>query len=516
MSDLISSLIDYLRTRPDTASIDTIETHISWVVLTGTQVYKIKKPVNLGFVDFTTLEKRRHFCFEELRLNKRLAPELYIDVVTLTRTGNAVCVNGEGEIVDYAVRLHQFDTHHQLDHLISDHQLRFEHIDQLAAIVADFHRSVERAPLTSDFGKPEIIHGAVKENFHHCLQLAVNEKKRLQHLQDWSNKEFDRLYGYLIQRKNDGFVRECHGDLHLGNITLFHGRVTPFDCIEFNPDFRWIDVISEIAFLVMDLISRGRQDMAMRFLNDYLTHTGDYKGLTGLRYYLVYRAMVRAKVEIIRADQIQDEQQRNLALSHFQHYIELADRFRRKKCPTLFITHGMSGSGKTTVVRELLKEIPAIHLRSDVERKRLYHLKPTDKSASAIEQGIYTREASGMTYDTLGKLAASLLNNGWNTVVDATFLKQPQRAAFQQLAEQSQARFLILDFTADPESLRQRVISRSQQKDAISEATLEILENQLESYQPLTAAEQHHCIDIDTRWSVDIKPLASTILSRLE
>jgi hypothetical protein len=176
----------------------------------------------------------------------------------------------------------------------------------------------------------------------------------------------------------------------------------------------------------------------------------------------------------------------------------------------------MSGSGKTTVVRELLKEIPAIHLRSDVERKRLYHLKPTDKSASAIEQGIYTREASGMTYDTLGKLAASLLNNGWNTVVDATFLKQPQRAAFQQLAEQSQARFLILDFTADPESLRQRVISRSQQKDAISEATLEILENQLESYQPLTAAEQHHCIDIDTRWSVDIKPLASTILSRLE
>jgi aminoglycoside phosphotransferase family enzyme/predicted kinase len=516
MSDLVSSLITYLRAQPDTADIETIETHISWVVLTGVQAYKIKKPVDLGFVDFTTLEKRRHFCYEELRLNKRLAPDLYIDVVTLTQTGNAITVNGEGEIVDYAVRLHQFDLHQQLDHLISEHRLRFEHIDQLATIIADFHQSVECAPLDSNFGKPEVVHAAVKENFHHCLQLATNDQQRLQHLQDWSNEEYNRLYGYFIQRKKDGFVRECHGDLHLGNITLFHDRVTPFDCIEFNANFRWIDVISEIAFLTMDLISRGRQDMAMRFLNDYLTHTGDYRGVTGLRYYLDYRAMVRAKVEAIRAGQTQDEQQHTTALSHFHHYIELADRFRCQQRPTLFITHGMSGSGKTTIVRELLKEIPAIHLRSDVERKRLYRLKPTDKSASAIEQGIYSKEASGKTYDTLRELAASLLNNGWNTVVDATFLKQPRRATFQQLAEQCQAHFVILDFTADPESLRQRVISRSQQKDAISEATLEVLENQLESYQPLSDTEQQYCINIDTRWSVDIKMLANTILSRLE
>ena len=517
MSELISSLIKHLCTLHGVTRIDTIETHISWVLLTGELVYKIKKPVDLGFVDFTTLEKRRHFCFEELRLNKRLAPELYVDVVTLTKHGGGVEVNGTGAVIDYAVRLRQFDQHHQLDVLISEHKLLFEHIDQLANIIADFHQAVERAPLDSNFGKPETAHGAVKENFRHCLQLATdsNDIKRLQNLQQWGDRQYETLYGFLTERKNNGYVRECHGDLHLGNIALYHDRVTPFDCIEFNPNFRWIDVISEVAFLVMDLISRGRQDLATRFLNDYLTFTGDYSGLAGLRYYLVYRAMVRAKVEIIRASQTRDEQaQQTTALAHFHHYIELADTFRTIQTPTLIITHGMSGSGKTTIARELLKEIPAIHLRSDVERKRLFQLKATDKSSSAIDQGIYTKQASQKTYDTLLALTESLLSNHWSVIVDATFLKQQQRASFQQLAGKLQAHFLILDCTADPESLRQRVSSRSRQADAISEANLDVLEKQLASYQPLNGAEQQQRIEVDTRQHPDIQELARVIMSR--
>ncbi|MGD8639777.1 MAG: AAA family ATPase [Gammaproteobacteria bacterium] len=516
MPELISSLIPYLRTLHGATRIEPIETHISWVLLTGKVVYKIKKPVDLGFVDFTTLAKRRHFCFEELRLNKRLAPELYIDVVTLTEDDGNVVVNGDGKVVEYAVRLHQFNPQQQFDVLIEKHQLRFQHIDRLAAIIAEFHRNVESAGEDSDFGKPATIHAAVTENFRHCLKLANSaDTQQLQALQTWSDKEFDNLRTFFTERRNQGNIRECHGDLHLGNIALFHDRVTPFDCIEFNPDFRWIDTISEIAFLVMDLSSRGRQDMATRFLNDYLTFSGDYLGVTGLRYYLVYRAMVRAKVEIIRAGQASNEPtQQQTALTHFHHYLELADAFRTTMRPALLITHGMSGAGKTTIVRELLKHLPAIHLRSDVERKRLFHLQPTDKSTSAVDRGIYTKQATEQTYDTLMDMTSSLIGDHWHVVVDATFLKQAQRNRFRKLAQQQSAHFLILDFTADADTLRQRVLSRSRQKDAISEASLEVLENQLESYQPLQDSEQPFRVDVDTRQQPDIQSLAQLIRSR--
>lgn len=514
MPDFITSLITQLRSLHGINRVDTIETHISWVLLTGELVYKIKKPVNLGFVDFTTLEKRRHFCFEELRLNKRLAPDLYIDVVALTNTDGGVQVNGQGDVIDYAVRLRQFDRHQQLDVLIGEHKLLFKHIDQLADIIAAFHQHVDHAPQNSEWGTPESVQEAVMENFRHCLRLATehNDILRLEKLRQWSETHYRKLQPFLAQRKNDGYVRECHGDLHLGNIALFRDRVTPFDCIEFNPLFRWIDVISEIAFLVMDLISRGRQDMATRLLNDYLTLSGDYRGITGLRYYLVYRAMVRGKVEIIRASQAQAEySQHSNPLSGFRHYIKLADAFHRLRRPTVIITHGMSGSGKTTLVKKLLTEIPAIHLRSDVERKRLFGLRPTDNSASALDQGIYSEAASQKTYQRLLEITRSLLGEHWPVIVDATFLDQKQRYRFQHIAEKNNAGFVILDCSADPASLQQRVVARARQKDTISEAGLSVLEKQLASYQPLSSTEQQHCLSVDTRMPTDIRALARAI-----
>jgi hypothetical protein len=514
MPDFINSLKQSLCHLHGVSHVQVIETHISWVLLTGKIVYKVKKPVDLGFLNFTTLEKRKFYCFEELRLNKRLAPELYIDVAAITLDTAGIAVNGTGPAIDYAVRLHQFNLNQQLDVLIEQHQLTLEHVQDLAAIIANFHRNIKRAAPDTRYGEPAVIHDITGDNFQHCRRYLTEQKdiQVLNDLETWNNTEFSRIAVQLATRKKNGFVRECHGDLHLGNIAIFKNRIMPFDCIEFNPDFRWIDVISEVAFLVMDLFARGREDLAAYFLNDYLTISGDYDGLSCLRFYLAYRAMVRAKVEIIRANQPGCSlAQRQKGLANYHHFIELADKFRHIGKPLLVLTHGLSGSGKTTIVRQLLQYWFAIHLRSDVERKRLFNLQPTDKSDSTVGSGIYTREASEKTYAMLFTLADHTLRNNWNVVVDATFLQQAQRNRFRQLAAKHNVKFVILDCSADKKSLQQRITSRAAEATAISEATLLVLERQIETAQPFTDDEQQHVVPINTEQTIDIEDLARQI-----
>jgi aminoglycoside phosphotransferase family enzyme/gluconate kinase len=517
MPDIVHALKQSLCHLHGVSQVQVIETHISWVLLTGKIVYKVKKPVDLGFVDFTTLEKRKFYCFEELRLNKRLAPDLYIDVAAITRSSNGLTINGSGPTIDYAVRLHQFDHDKQLDVLIDQQKLTLEHIQELAAIIANFHRTIKRAAVDTRFGEPAIIRQTTQDNFQHCRELLRNDQdlQTINQLDTWNETEFSRIVPALAARKKHGFVRECHGDLHLGNIAIFKDRITPFDCIEFNPDFRWIDIISEVAFLVMDLFARGRQDLATHFLNDYLTFTGDYDGLTCLRFYLVYRAMVRAKVEIIRSSQMggnQDQQQANLA--RYQHFVDLANQFRQATRPILLITHGLSGSGKTTIAKQLFQHWFAIHLRSDVERKRLFNLQATDKSDSAVDRGIYNKDASEKTYTKLYTLADHVLRNQWNVIVDATFLKLEHRKKFQQLAAEHQAGFIILDCRANTRSLQQRITTRALEANAISEATLQVLQHQIETEQPLTDDEQTLVIAVDTELPFDAKQLVNQITRR--
>lgn len=514
MPNFINSLKLYLGRLHDTPKVELIETHISWVLLTGKIVYKIKKPVDLGFVDFTTLEKRRHYCYEELHLNKRLAPELYIDVVAITGDATDVAVNGDGAVIDYAVRLHQFDLNNQLDVLISHHKLSPDHIQELASIIANFHNVIEHATPGSQFGEPQTIHNAITDSYQHCLEL-LHEPRDIQSiatLKSWSDIEYAKIHDSLATRKRNGFVRECHGDLHLGNIAIFDGKILPFDCIEFNPEFRWIDVISEAAFLVMDLMARGRQDMATLFLNEYLTRTGDFQGLECLRYYLVYRSMVRAKVEIIRASQTRrDPRHEHTALSNYYHFVDLANTFCHSERPVLIITHGLSGSGKSTIVRKLQQFMFSIHLRSDVERKRLYNLQPADKSDSAIAQGIYSKEASRKTYDKLLSLTDLIIRSNWNVIVDATFLQQQDRNCFRELAIQNDATFIILDCRATQTSLEQRIISRATEPGTVSEATLDVLHHQLSADQPVADYEKKYCIELDTDHAIDFEQLVVEI-----
>jgi aminoglycoside phosphotransferase family enzyme/predicted kinase len=466
-----------------------IETHISIILLTGDYAYKFKKPVNFGFLDFSTLERRRHCCAEELRLNRRLAPELYLDLMPVC-SGPRLC--DDGEIIEYAVRMREFDQDAQFDRLLTAGQLTPELIDALAVRVADFHATVAVAGPDTVYGLPATAHAPVEENFTQIReQLAdADARQRLAPLQDWSQRTFASLHDGLQARKDGGFIRECHGDLHLRNIALVDGRPLAFDCIEFNDRLRWIDIISEVAFMVMDLVHRGQSGLTSRFLNAWLVRSGDYAGITYLRYYLVYRAMVRAKVDCLRAHQPDvDVATRDGILRDYPAYIDLAARYTRATQPLLVLMHGLSGSGKTTVSGYLLEQLPAIRLRSDIERKRLHGLPAHARSWAGIDAGIYDRAAGERTYTRLLELAGTVLAAGYAVIVDAAFLQSEQRAPFIALAEARGIRCVIVNCRADEAELRARVSRREQAMSDASEAGVAVLERQLAQYRVPIAEE---------------------------
>ncbi|MBI4583182.1 MAG: AAA family ATPase [Planctomycetes bacterium] len=468
---------------------EVIETHISWVLLTGPYAYKIKKPVNLGFVDFSTLEKRRHDCLEELRLNRRLAPQLYLEVVAIAGSEESPAINGPGPILEYAVKMVQFPQEDQLDRVLERGELRRERLDEIVRKIAAFHGRIDRAHEASEFGSVERTYQRVKDNFLQIRKVIDKpaDLRRLYDLERWTEEAHAALLEKLRARRRDGFVRECHGDMHLGNMALLGGEVMIFDCIEFNPHYRWNDVISEAAFLAMDLHARERPDLANRFLNSYLEITGDYAGLAFLRYYLVYRAMVRAKVACIRFGQgPMDEAEKHHLLEQYAKYLRLAERFLEPARPVLTITHGLSGSGKTTATQEILERQGAIRVRSDIERKRLFGLQPLERSGSALDAGLYGPEAFQKTYNRLAELSETILVAGYPVLADAAFLKWKEREQFRALARRLSVPFGILHLEAPEQVLRQRIAGRT--GDA-SEASLEVLKQQIRTQEKLREDE---------------------------
>jgi aminoglycoside phosphotransferase family enzyme/predicted kinase len=484
--------------------VELIETHISWVLLAGDYAYKLKKPVDLGFLDFTTLEKRHHYCLEELRLNRRLAPDIYLDVVPIGGTAETPKVGRTEPLLEWAVKMRRFPQETLLSHVLEQGGLTSAHIDAVARQIADFHRLAAIARSDSPFSTPDGVRRPVEQNFRQIgpRLRRPEDREKLEALAAWSDTEHAARWDDFAARKADGFIRECHGDMHLGNMALLEGRVTVFDCIEFNDSLRWIDVMSEAAFLAMDLEDRGRRDFARRFLNAYLELTGDYRGLAVLRYYLVYRALVRAKVAAIRADQA-GPAERDGNWADYRDHIDLAERLTRAVQPRLLITHGLSGSGKTTVSQALLEASVAIRLRSDVERKRLFGLAPDARSASAIETGLYTAEASRQTYERLSDLARAVIRSGYPVIVDAAFLKRAQRERFRELASSLGVPFAILRCRAEEGVLRKRVAMREQVGKDASEAGPAVLERQLASLEPLAEHEAQIAIEVEQPLDVE-------------
>ncbi|MGP1609070.1 MAG: AAA family ATPase, partial [Burkholderiales bacterium] len=405
-----------------------LETRISYVLLTGVFAYKIKKAVNPGFLDFTRLTQRRFFCDEELRLNRRLAPDIYLAVVPISGTSTDLRIEGEGQTVEYAIRMREFSQSALFDRLLSEDGLSFGQIDALADRVADFHLHAMRATAADAYGSPTGVWQPVSQNFEQLRALLPanagdgTERPLLDALESWSSDEYLRLRRLLSTRKHDGFVRECHGDVHSGNIAWSGGEPQIFDCVEFNANLRWIDVMSEVAFLVMDLEERGKPAHAHRFLNRYLEITGDYAGLQLLPFYKVYRALARAKVACQRAAQEKPAAARKQA-AICARYLACAARISLPQPRWLLLTHGFSGAGKNTVSQRIVEHTGALRLRSDVERKRLCGLPPLGDSESTVDGGLYDGETTRATDQCLVQLTRQVLEAGFPVIVDAVSLK---------------------------------------------------------------------------------------------
>ena len=479
-------------------SVTALETHISYVLLTGRFAYKVKKAVDFGFLDFTTLAARRFFCEEELRLNRRLAPALYLEVVPITGTVDAPRIGGEGPAVEYAVKMREFPQDALASRLLERGEFGPGHIDALAASIARFHGSVEVAAPGAGFGAPEGVLRTAADNFRTLRSLADPEERgEIDALAAWTERESSARRGALLSRVEAGFVRECHGDLHLGNIARIDGELTIFDCIEFNAAFRWIDVMSEVAFMAMDLEHRGRADLARRFLDAYLGRTGDYGGLLVLRFYLVYRALVRAKVARLRAAQLGSGEAERPALDEYRGHVRLARSYAEAPQPAVVITHGLSGSGKTTLSQALLEALGAVRVRSDVERKRLHGLEMLERDPRGVDAGLYADDATQATYRRLAGVAREIVAGGFVAVADAAFLMRWQRDLFRDLAAELRVPFAIVDFTAAVATLRERIARRASAGNDASDADLAVLEHQLRNEDPLAADELRDVVRYD-------------------
>ncbi len=489
---LVHVLAEKMRMQSARNRVRLLETHISWVLLAGQFAYKIKKPVNLGFLDFSSLDARHFYCDEEIRLNRRLAPQIYLDVVPIGGSAENPVFDARPAI-DYAVRMRRFPVAMQLDKLAAKGKLLTQHIDSLATAIAYFHRGLPAAGADTPFGTAEAVSRDAAQNFD-LLQTLLEEKTdlhKLAVLRRASDGEYAACRSLFQQRVEQGFIRECHGDLHLGNIVLLDGQPVPFDGIEFNSALRWVDVISEVAFTVMDLLHYRRADLAYRFLNAWLEITGDYAGVRLLRFYTAYRAMVRAKVSAIRAAQPGLSPHAAVkARAAYRAYIKLAAQCIARKRPALIITQGLPGSGKSTFAQIALERLQAMRLRSDVERKRLYGLSPLADSHALAGVDLYSAEATQRTYARLGGLAREVLQAGCTVIVDAAFITQNERAQFRRLAAELSVPFVIAAVYASRETLHARIKQRQRAANDPSEADIAVLEKLEQSHDPLTSAER--------------------------
>jgi len=476
-----------------TAHITWLETHISTIILTGDWVYKIKKPVDFGFLDFSTLEKRKHYCEEELRLNRRTAPDLYVSVEPLCSDQGRLNFVGQGKVVDYAVKMRQFDPDalllNRMESLLSD----WPFLQNLGYELAAFHEQAKQCAAGEDYGSAASVLYPVEENFRQikARQNLVDGQQRLEQIEQWSLQQWQHLEPVFDARKKQGRVKECHGDLHLQNIALINAKAVMFDCIEFNERFRWIDVANDLAFLLMDLEIHNYQQQANAVLNSYLEYSGDYQLLAVLDFYRVYRAMVRAKVAVLKLEQTKQEEQDSLK-REIQQYFDYAQSVIHGNKPCLVLTCGVSGSGKSTLARQLAGRLQAIQLRSDVVRKQLAGLKPLE-SSSGIDphnpNALYSSEYTRKTLDRLKVLAEQVIRLGYAVIVDATFITRNSRLVFQQLAADHALPYFIVHMDVPHATLKQRIQARQSRNNDASEAGVEIMEKQLKQFEPFDVDE---------------------------
>lgn len=487
---------------PPEARVEVIETHISTVLLAGDSAIKLKKPVALDFLDFSTPALRHHFCTEELRINRRTAPNLYRAVLPVTGTPAAPRLGGEGPVIDWALWMRRFDNTQLYDRLARAGNLTATHIDALAGVIATFHADLPASP--PEYGAPEVAGRWARDNFHSLADPDVGAslpepaREQIRALAAWSDARLAELTPLLEQRRAQGAVIECHGDLHLGNIVQYEGRPLLFDAIEFNPELRHMDRLSDIAFTFMDTQDHGLPRLAWRLLSQNLEHSGDYAGLPLLRWFAAYRALVRAKVALIGAHQT-DVANAASAAAMAMKRIGLADALAHPEPPRLIMTSGLSGSGKSTVALALAEALGAVRIRSDTERKRLHGMAPTDRPADPAV--LYNAQSTARTYRRLVDAAGAALDGGVSAVVDAAFLRRDERDAMRALARERQVPCTVVECTASGTVLAGRIAHRLAHRRDPSDADTQVLALQLRVREPLQADERDTAVVFDTEGS---------------
>ena len=500
-TSLVDSLMKPAAFNHSVSSVELIETHISWLILTDKYVYKLKKPIVLDFLDFGDLEQRKFYCDEEVRLNKPWAPDIYLDVVPVSLDNGQARFSAGGTPVDYAVRMRRFDQEMRLDAQLEQGKLLAIDMQELARNVAARHAGAEHVEKNHRDRFVSKTKEFIWDNFV-ALEGSI-DAAQLELLRTWTATELEKLDTLLWQRFDSGFVRDCHGDLHLANLVRLPGGITTFDCIEFNADLRRIDVVCDIAFLVMDLVERQRHDLAAQFLNSYLECTGDYAGVTLLSLYFVYRCLVRAKVAVILSQQRTADGDAAADLTDAHQYCDMALRQIARRNPLLVVMSGLSGSGKTWVAEQLMNAMPAVRIRSDIERKRMLGLGELENSDSDIGQGIYTEQTNRDVYKRICSIAGTILASGHNVILDAAFLSAADRAEALSTAKSSGCAAAILEVRAPHDVKRERIQLRASRAEDASEAGLDVLEHQIETAEPLTDREKKLATTLDNTGEID-------------
>lgn len=505
---------------PVETPIRLLQTHISYVLLTGDYAYKVKKPADFGFLNFSTLERRHFFCQEELRLNQRLCPELYLQVLGIEQKSNPSETSteeygwseGKGTICDYAIQMRQFDQAQLFSHLFAENALTPALMSQLGKQLAHFHTQAATSPEITAFGHPAAVQEIVENSYGLGQGFIGRSQTEAQYRETkaFTDQFFEDHADWLVDRQALGKIRECHGDIHLNNICLYQNVIQIFDCIEFNQEFRNIDVIYDAAFLVMDLQFRGRPDLANAFLNAYLEWSNDYDGAVLLPLYLSMRAYIRGNVNSLALNDpaIPETDKTTIAKTAAAYYHQ-AWAYTQPQTGVLYVMVGVSGSGKSTVARQLAQQTNGIHIRSDAVRKHLAGLDLDERGdqAGKFGTGIYTPEMTQKTYDRLLELGIFLAGQGLTVILDAKYDRQALRQSVI-----SQAKAIPLKFihcTAPVATIRDRL---NQRQGDIADATAKILDDQLAAFEPFSPNDQAWRYIIET--TQDLEPQLSALLSQ--
>lgn len=485
-----------------------LQTHISFVLLTGEYAYKLKKTVNFGFLDYSSLEKRRNFCQQELEMNQRGAGEIYLEVLPISQQGETFTLgsaeNTSENIVEYTLKMRQFPQENLWTSLFNRQELSERHLEDLGKRVAQFHTESPTNDYIQSFGRVESIQAAIEGNYKATENYigSVQTPEHFAQTKAYTDRFFQENRDVFEQRIERDKIRACHGDLHLKNIAQWQGKIILFDCIEFNESFRFVDVMYDVAFVVMDLEARQRPDLANIFLNTYLEETGDWEGLQVLPLYLCRQAYVRAKVTSYLLDDpaiLHPEKQQ--ARETAQHYYQLAWNYTQPRRGRIIVMSGLSGSGKSTVARSIARQFAAIQIRSDAVRKHLAGI-PLNQRAEAT---VYSQTMTQQTYDRLLELGKMLALKGWSVILDAKFDRAVWRKKAIALATAQAIPLHVLHCQAPVPVIRDRLLHRT---GDIADATADLLDRQLADAEPFDEIEQNYTISIDTT-----QPLAAQLES---